>query len=155
MQLVKTGSPQYRKEMDRLISFGEISNLSFGDNFRKAQNYVIIFTSMCCRASMEGGLNPKTAYALSDHYIEIVEQCTNLSALSETSHAMVDDFVRHVHRCKISDGISPQVRTACDLIALAPNRNWIYILSRKALDIRITTLPKSSKRNGHDYKGIP
>lgn len=101
---------------------------------------------------MEGGLNPKTAYALSDHYIEIVEQCTNLSALSETSHAMVDDFVRHVHRCKISDGISPQVRTACDLIALAPNRNWIYILSRKALDIRITTLPKVQKETGMTIK---
>lgn len=124
IQLVRTGNLQYRKEMDKLISFGDIRDLSFGGNFRQAKNYVIIFTSMCCRASMEGGLNPKTAYALSDYYIEIAEQCNNLSALTETSHKMVDDFVRHVHRCKISDGISPQVRTACDLIEINPQQQF-------------------------------
>lgn len=117
LKLVETGNLNYRHKMDRLASTGNVGKMSNGDPLRQAKNSVIIFTALCARAAIRGGLSPETAYSLSDKYIQTAEACTSFSQVSEISSNMVEDFILRVHQCR-SSTVSPQIQECCDYIHL-------------------------------------
>ena len=84
-----------------------------GDPVRQAKTSVIVFTSLCTRAAIEGGLSPEQAYSLGDAYIQSVENCTTAAGHSYTMYA---DFIERVHKCKMDNGSSKEVRSVCDYI---------------------------------------
>lgn len=119
LQCVRDGNLNYRKEMDRLASFGSIGKLTeSGSTLRELKNHVLIYTALCCRAAMEGGLDQEIAYTISDRYIRSIERATAIGALAEISRTMVADYVIRVYRLKTEDGVSPQIRTICQFIEL-------------------------------------
>ncbi len=122
LKFVREGNLKYQKEMDRLASFGNLGKLANGDYIRQVKNSVIVFTALCCRAAILGGLSPETAYLLSDRYIQNTESCDTLSELAEINHAMLDDYIHRVYRLKTDVGISPQIRTCSDYISLYPEK---------------------------------
>lgn len=132
LQSVREGNLQYRKELDHLASSGYTASFISRNDLRYMKNYVIIYTALCCRAAVQGGLDAETAYTLSDQYLESIEQADRLSSLHELSNAMVKDYIERVHRAKTaSDRLSPQIRIACEWIALEPEGCSIHSLAEK------------------------
>lgn len=131
LQSVRDGNLQYKKEMDLFASSGYTGQFIARSDLRYMKNYVIIYTALCCRAAVQGGLDVETAYTLSDQYLESIEGADSLSSLHELSNAMVKDYVERVHRAKTADHLSPQIRMACEWIILEPQLHSIHSLAGK------------------------
>lgn len=118
MRLIETGNLDYRKSRDRLALGANLGKISDGNPIRQIKNMVIIYTALCTRAAVRGGLSPETAFALSDQYIIQVESCGTVGELAEVNRAMQDDFVQRVHKLKVQSGVSAQIRECCSYIQL-------------------------------------
>ena len=117
LKMVEEGNLDYRKQKDQFSASGRVGKMSLGDDvIRQIKNQIIVFTALCTRAAIRGGLPPETAYTLSDMYIQNAEASTSVAELAEVSRAMEDDFVHRVHQVRSQSGISPQIQKCCDYI---------------------------------------
>ena len=80
--------------------------LGAGDTLRHVKNAVIIFTSLCARAAIRGGLSPEVSYTLADRTINSVENAGSFEEVASINSRMQDDFVQRVHDCRYA-GVSP------------------------------------------------
>jgi AraC-like DNA-binding protein len=110
LQLVEEGNPDYKKLAGKLAAIGNLSNLGNNDSIRHYKNLTIIFTALCTRAAIRGGVPPEIAYTLSDNYIRSIEGCKNLAEIAEINSTMQEDFVRRARQAKTNGGVSPQVQ---------------------------------------------
>lgn len=117
LKLVEDGNLDYRHKMDRLASMGNVGRMSNGDPIRQAKNSVIVFTALCTRAAIRGGLSSEIAFSLSDKYLQLAEACDSLTGISEINNGMLADFILRVHQCR-STQLSPQIKECCDYISL-------------------------------------
>lgn len=116
LKLIEDGNPEYRRLAAPLVSIGHIGNLANGDSLRHMKNMIIVFTALCTRAAIRGGLDSEIAYTLSDRYIRAIEACTELADVVEINSTMQDDFVHRVHQVKKQSHLSPQIRSCCSYI---------------------------------------
>ena len=115
LKLVEDGNPDYKKIAGKLVTGGNVSALGNGNSMRHFRNITIIFTTLCTRAAIRGGLTPEVAFTLSDKYIRGVEACTTLTEVAELNDAMQEDFVQRVYRCKLQQQ-SPNIQKCCNYI---------------------------------------
>ena len=118
MKMVREGNLNYKTSMSRLYNMGAVGKLSNDDPIRHTKNTIIIFTALCTRAAISGGLSPEIAYTISDRYIQKVEACNTVAEITEVSNTMQEDFIQRVHRCKSNSSITQPIRECCDYIAL-------------------------------------
>lgn len=118
LKLIEEGNLDVKRQASQLASIGGLPNLGDGSSMRHFKNITIIFTALCTRSAIRGGLNPEIAYTLSDRYIHGIESCKNLSEIAEINSAMQEDFARRVHQIKLGTGISPQIQKCCDYIQI-------------------------------------
>lgn len=118
LKLVEEGNLDIKRQTSQLASIGTVGNLGNGDSLRHFKNITIVFTALCTRAAIRGGLDPEIAYTLSDRYINGIEGCGSLSEIAEVNAAMQEDFARRVHQIKLSTGISPEIQKCCDFIQI-------------------------------------
>lgn len=118
LKLVEDGNLEQWKQQERFMTTGNVGKMSAGNPLRQVKNQIIVFTALCTRAAVRGGLSPETAYSLSDHYIQLAEACATISDLAEISRLMPVDFIRRVHECKISNGTSKQIQICKDYIQM-------------------------------------
>lgn len=116
LKLVEEGNPDYKKLAGRMVGVGNLANLGNGDSLRHYKNLVIIFTALCTRAAIRGGLPPEIAYTLSDMYINGVEASHDLPEIYEVNAAMQEDFVHRVHQIKTQGEQSSQIQICCHYI---------------------------------------
>ncbi len=67
---------------------------------RQIKNIFICTTTLVTRASIEGGLGIKTAYQLSDSYMQKAEVLTSSDALKELTNTMLLDFTERTRNAK-------------------------------------------------------
>ena len=77
-----------------------------------------MFTSLVCRAAIEGGLSPEEAYSLGDSYIQTTEAAKSLDELSPLAMMMYDDFIRRVHKHRTNPNLSMQIQKCVDYIEM-------------------------------------
>lgn len=118
LKLVEDGNLDIKRQTSRLASIGAVGNLGNGDSLRHFKNITIIFTALCTRAAIRGGLDPEIAYTLSDRYINGIEACGGLSEIAEVNAAMQEDYARRVHQIKLGTGISQEIQKCCDFIQI-------------------------------------
>jgi len=118
LKLVEDGNLEHRKLRGRFSSTGNVGKMSLDNPLRQVKNQIIVYTALCTRAAIRGGLPPETAYSLSDQYIQMAEACATVSELAEVNRAMQDDFIRRVHRSKNAGGISKQIQICQDYIQM-------------------------------------
>jgi len=124
LRMVEEGNLDYKKVFDKYSNIGEMGLLSNGEVLRQEKNTVIMFTVLCSRAAIRGGLASETALTLCDDYIRRVENMVELSTLTTLSREMLKDFVTRVYRIKTKESnVSPQIRKACDYIRMYPEAN--------------------------------
>ncbi len=117
LKLIEEGNLEYKRYASQLSGSAVNRDLGAGDALRNMKNNVIIYTALCTRAAVRGGVDCEIAYDLSDRYIRSIEHCRNLTELAEVNSAMQEDFVRRVHACRHSD-YSPQIQKCCGYIQL-------------------------------------
>lgn len=116
LKLIEEGNLDYRKQAGRLVTNGRVGNLGNGDSLRHLKNLVIVFTALCTRAAIRGGLDSEIAYTLSDQYIRAAEACEDIASVTEVNTAMQDDFVHRVHHVRSHSDLSPQILSCCSYI---------------------------------------
>lgn len=122
LRQVENGNLEYEQALHHALSAGELGRMGDGTYLRQEKNTVIMFTTLCSRAAIKGGLPSETAFCLCDLYVRKVEEAEDLSALTQVRRKMYHDFVLRVHRQKLNEHkISPQIKRACDYMELHVN----------------------------------
>ncbi len=117
MRMIEEGNLDCGKELERMGLPDECRNFGGADLLRQAKNTVITFITLCTRASIRGGLSPAVALALSDIFMQQVEEAPDLGVVNKINHDMLTDIVHRVHEVKLRVGVSPQIRRSCDYIS--------------------------------------
>lgn len=115
LRLIEEGNPDYKQRSARLVGKGQMMPLGNGNTLRHVKNTSIIFTALCARAAMRGGLTPEVAYSLSDRYIIQLEKSMSFEEVVQINAAMQEDYVSRVHQCR-QKGLSPMVQSACQYL---------------------------------------
>lgn len=118
LQMVRTGDLNYKQALSNSMSVSAGVPVRSDDALRQSKISVIVFTSLVCRAAIEGGLSPEEAYALGDSYIQAAESAKTLDNLNPLSHMMYDDFIRRVHKCRTNPKLSRPVQQCVDYIEM-------------------------------------
>lgn len=119
---VRTGDMNYQSALQMSSSLSHGVHIQGREPLQQAKISVIVFTSLVCRAAMEGGLSPEIAYPLGDSYIESVLSSRDSGELSRLSLAMYHDFICRVHHLRSNPALSPAIQKCCDYIELSLTR---------------------------------
>lgn len=122
LEAVRTGDINYQEALSRSMSISSGVPIHSDDALRQSKTSIIVFTSLVCRAAIEGGLSPEEAYSLNDNYIQTVELAKSLSELHQIPHMMYDDFINRVHKCKQTRRLSTQIQKCVDYISKNLNK---------------------------------
>ena len=118
LDMVRNGDLHYQQAFSNssLLSNGvPVSGL---DPLRQTKTSITVFTSLVCRAAIDGGLSPEVAYPLGDAYIQSAESARTMDELRRLAPTMYDDFIHRVHRCRTNPRYSPMVQKCVDYIDL-------------------------------------
>lgn len=113
---VREGNLDYAKALARSSALSTGVQIQTVNPISQASISVIVFTSLCVREAIRGGLSPDTAYAVGDAYIQNMVEAKTISMLSALSHAMYTDFIRRVRQAKSDRKYSKTVQECCDYI---------------------------------------
>ncbi len=116
LRLIEDGNLDYKKLTPRTVDIGHVGQIGNGDPMRHLKNLNIVFTSLCARSAIKGGLTPEITYTLSERYISAIEASTSMREIVDISMDMREDFVRRVHRSKLDSGASAQIQNCCNYI---------------------------------------
>lgn len=118
LQMVRTGDLNYKSALNTSMLISSGVPVQGHDPLRQAKTSVTVFTSIVCRAAIEGGLSPEEAYSLGDFYIQSAERASEYADVASIPTLMYDDFVRRVHKCRTNPKLSAQVQKCCDHIEM-------------------------------------
>lgn len=116
--MVREGNLDYQSATDRASELSSGVRINSGKPMEQAVISCAVFTSLCVRAAIEGGLTPENAYALGDSYIQSMIQCRTIAELTGINHEMYSDFIHRVHKHRVDTERSKQVRACCEYIEM-------------------------------------
>ncbi len=116
---VRDGNLNYQVSLDNASIISRGIPASNGNPISQAVISCIVFTSLCTRESIQGGLSPEIAYTCGDNYIQRMLNCKTISELVTLNHKMYDDFIHKVVIAKTALNYSPQVRSCLDYIDIS------------------------------------
>ena len=99
LKLVRTGNIEGFNSLlfnDDNFHIGVTGNTAI----RQLKNNIIIITTLCTRAAIDGGLEYDTAYELSDHFIQLTEQTDNPDILYELLSKIAYTFAEKVSQAQ-------------------------------------------------------
>lgn len=116
IQMVREGNREYLGVIEELRRFVSPDDYHAGDHLRENKDTVVIFTALCARAAVDGGLSPRLAKDLEVHYISQAEKAKTVTELMNVNARMAGDFVDRVHQCRVHPEVSKAVQECCDYI---------------------------------------
>ena len=119
LQMVRNGDINYHRMLTRSSSMSPGVGVQGREPLQQARISVIVFTSLVCRAAMEGGLSPEIAYALGDSYIQTAVNSNDAGELAALASTMYHDFIFRVHHLHVNPSYSPAIQKCCDYIELS------------------------------------
>lgn len=116
LQMIREGNLDCKRLMQERTKFSKPDDYHLETPQRENKNTMVIFVALCSRASMEGGLAPKTAKELEIKYITMIEQAKTVTELINIREEMMEDFASRVHQCRTHQEVSRVVQECCDYI---------------------------------------
>lgn len=120
LDLVRTGNLHYKEALTFAAAASPRGGNGEHGGLRQYKNTVIVFTALCARAAIDGGLPPATANIVQQRYTVMAENCCHYTDLVDLNAQMLEDFIRRVHALQAEDYSRP-VRECCDYIHLHLN----------------------------------
>lgn len=118
MNCLREGNPHYLDALAHSFSLSNGPRFDVGDSLRSAKSTSIVLLTLCSRAAIEGGVNPSVAYTLNDYYMQMIEDCQNVSEAATTCYTLMEDYVQRVQQEKAKNAISGQIKSICDYISM-------------------------------------
>lgn len=118
LRMVREGDLNYEKVLGQAASISGGVGISDEDALAKARISAAVFTSLCTRAAIEGGITPEMAYSRGDAYIQDAMGCRTITDLVYINHRMYEDFIRMVHKTRTNPKLTKQIQSCCDYIEL-------------------------------------
>ena len=118
LDMVRNGDLNYAEAFSNSSLLSSGVPVSGPDPLRQVKSSITVFTSLVCRAAIEGGVSPEEAYSLGDAYIQRAENARSQQELLNLPATMYDDFIHRVHRCRTNPRYSPMVQRCVDYIDL-------------------------------------
>ena len=123
LEMVKLGDLNYREALSNSMMLSNGVGVSAKDPIRVGMVNTVVFCSIVCRASIEGGLSPEEAYSLGDAYIQSALDAHTIDECSTICMSMYDDFIHRVHRIRMNPQYSQPIQRCCDYIEMNIDRN--------------------------------
>ena len=120
LDMVRRGDLNYKEALNTSVLISAGVPVMGRDPLRQAKTSVIVFTSLVCRAAIEGGLSPETAYSLGDSYIQAAENARTYDEINGIPLLMYDDFIHRVHKIRQVPGLSAPIAQCRDYIEMHP-----------------------------------
>ena len=120
LDMVRRGDLNYKEALNTSLLISAGVPVMGRDPLRQAKTSVIVFTSLVCRAAIEGGLSPETAYSLGDSYIQAAENARTYDEINGIPLLMYDDFIHRVHKIRQVPGLSAPIAQCRDHIEMHP-----------------------------------
>lgn len=89
-----------------------------GDPLQDRKILCTLFTGLCSRAAIEGGLSAELGFSLADQYIREIWEGKSISGVAAANGQMIQDFVAKVHKTRENKSYSPMVKSCVDFIEL-------------------------------------
>ena len=98
LSLVRQGETELREllEAPPMVQVGKMSD----DTLRQAKNTGICTAAIVSRAAIDGGLDNRTAFLLSDLYIQNIELMRNIPSLEKLQNDIMLDYAERVRRIR-------------------------------------------------------
>jgi len=113
---IREGNLNYQSALANAQTISSGVRIDIGNPLRRAKDSGIIFSTLCCRAAIEGGLYSRTAYTIQDIYTQSLEAATSLSDVAAINHQMYEDYIYRVHKAKASNLYTPQIQICIEHI---------------------------------------
>ncbi len=122
------------------------------DTIRQQKNLLIVTATLSSRAAIQGGMDPETAFALSDLYIQKAELMNHYEGLTKLQVQMVLDYARKVADLQCGEHNSRLIREARQYIlehintrittgelsqALGRNRSYLCSCFREEIGLSV------------------
>ena len=120
LDMVRSGDLNYKGALNTSLLISAGVPVMGRDPLRQAKTSVIVFISLVCRAAIEGGLSPETAYSLGDSYIQSAENSRTYDEISGIPLLMYDDFIHRVHKVRQNPRLSAPIAQCQDYIEMHP-----------------------------------
>ena len=120
LDMVRRGDLNYKEALNTSLLISAGVPVMGRDPLRQDKTSVIVFTSLVCRAAIEGGLSPETAYSLGDSYIQAAENARTYDEINGIPLLMYDDFIHRVHKIRQVPGLSAPIAQCRDYIEMHP-----------------------------------
>lgn len=118
LDMVRNGDLNYKEVLSDSLLISTGVPVRGRDPLRQAKTSVIVFSSIVCRAAIEGGMSPEEAYSLGDAYIQSAENASTYDEIRSVPMLMYDDFVRRVYKAKQRQKLSSPVAQCRDYIEM-------------------------------------
>ncbi len=115
---VRDGNLNFRVVLSEAQDLGDSVLLHTGSPLSDFNTSLTIFTALCARAAIEGGISPDVAYAMSESYIERIHTSESIKQSESIGHTMYREFIQLVHDAKQRTDLSKPIRNCCDYIGL-------------------------------------
>lgn len=123
LEMVKLGDLNYKEALNTSMMISDGVGAHTRNPVRDASVSAVVFSSIVCRAAIEGGLSPEEAYSVGDAYIQSSLDAKTVDAISTICMSMYDDFIRRVHRIRENPKYSEPVQRCCNYIEMNIDRN--------------------------------
>lgn len=117
LRMVSEGNLNYKNILASNEPVSKLIQINIDDSLRKAKDITIIFTSLCVRAAIEGGLSPDIAYGVGEYYIQAIETSKLVTDLGYINNNMYEDFIKRVYKSRANADYSATVQGCCDYIS--------------------------------------
>lgn len=118
LKMVREGNLNYKQALDQASRSSSGVQINLENSLNQAKISQIVFTTLCTRAAIEGGLSPEMAYTRGDNYIQDILKGTTLSELALVGHTMYADYINMVYKSRSNPNFSKQIQSCCDYIVL-------------------------------------
>lgn len=115
LQYVRDGNKNYEEAFQK-IKITHTEQMNTGNQKRDMLNIMVIFTSKCAEAAIEGGLSPKIAKAIEWKYIKAAEKQRTVTELTTLNKEMINEFISQVKESRTNYGVSKPIRECCAYI---------------------------------------
>lgn len=92
--------------------------LSKSNPLRHAKNECISCLTLLTRAAIRGGMPEKSAYALSDYYIQLAEDSNQVTVVYQCIQDAFRDYTERVHKYKLGQGRSKEIQECISYLEL-------------------------------------
>ncbi len=139
LSYIEHGRPEELEKLFRTPATGQAGTMA-QDTLRQQKNLLIVTATLCSRAAIRGGMDPETAFALSDLYIQKAELMTSYEGITGLQAKMTLDYARRVADIRCSDSSRKLIRTVRSYILAHLNEKITTDRLSKALGCNRTFL---------------